>query len=92
VHVVLSADQRLPYPRTSGASRTGARPNLTLVPFYEPRMYGVLRTSSVGCSQKKFAWTEMVIRPMGHHDPGVILPALTEARGSSLPCERRREA
>src|SRR5918998_6236203 len=36
------------YPRTSGASRTGTGPNLTLVPFYEPRMYGVLRSSSVG--------------------------------------------
>ena len=59
VHVVLSADQRLPYPRTSGASRTGARPNLTLVPFYEPRMYGVLRSSPVRCSQKKFAGTEL---------------------------------
>jgi hypothetical protein len=43
--VVLSADQRLPYPRTSYASRTGAGSNLTLVPFYELRIDGVLRNS-----------------------------------------------
>jgi hypothetical protein len=42
-----SADRRLPYPRTSYASRTGAGPKLTLVPFYELRMYGVLGSSGM---------------------------------------------
>ena len=61
VHVVLSADQRLPYPRTSGASRTGTGPNLTLVPFYEPRMYGVLRTSHMpGSSLPNFNYVARV--------------------------------
>src|SRR5918997_4191381 len=54
--------------------------NLACTEFCELRLLGVLRRSSHG--------PRWVIRPMGHHDPGVILPALAETRGSPLPREK----